>query len=283
MSKEKRQSFKYRGRPLVEKVSISVPYTKEGVFQNEGCFLYVKDATVKLHSAHERIEVKQKEAILLKCDTYFLEFIGRENEGDVDVIAFHLFPDVLKRLYINELPSLIEKKISNPETKHIVDETIVARFIDSLEFYFDNPSLVNDDLLELKIKELVLLLVQTKNVTSVLELVTDLYSPRKSKLKKVIELHTFSNLSLEELAKMCDMSLSSFKREFQKTFNETPSRYITSQRINKAKELLSFSELHINEIAYEVGYNDPLYFTRIFKKKEGHSPTQFREHLNMLG
>ncbi|ANQ49869.1 helix-turn-helix transcriptional regulator [Flammeovirga sp. MY04] len=268
--------FEYNGRTLIEKAIIKVPFTKERVFQNEGCFIYMKDASIKLHSPQDNLEVKKKEAVLLKCDTYFLEFLGEQNQGTVEVIAVHLYPELLKKLYINELPKIIEKTVSNPPTKLIEDETIISRFIDSLDFYFTNPSLVNEDLLELKIKELILLLIQTNNVTSVLELIHDLYSPRTVQLKNVIELHTFSNLTLEELAKLCHLSLSSFKREFQKVFNETPSKYFTTQRINKAKELLSKTDLPINEIAYEIGYNDPLYFTRIFKKREGVSPSQFR-------
>ncbi|WP_216595875.1 AraC family transcriptional regulator [Flammeovirga sp. OC4] len=269
-------SFNYQGRPLIEKTTIKVPYTKERVFQNEGCFLYMKDAHIKLHSGQDNVEVQKKEAILLRCDTYFLEFLQKQEKESVEVIAVHLFPDLLKKLYINELPKLIEKQMTNPKTRIVEDEAIIARFIDSLEFYFDNPSLVNEDLLELKIKELVLLLIQTNNVSSVLELINDLYSPRTSHLKKVIELHTFSNLSIEELAKLCHLSVSSFKREFQKVYDETPSKYLSSQRIKKAKELLHSTTLPINEIAYDVGYNDPLYFTRIFKKKEGMSPSQFR-------
>lgn len=62
--------------------------------------------------------------------------------------------------------------------KHKVSDDPITKFIESLDFYFENPSLVNEDLLEFKIKELILLFVQTKNVESVLELVSDLYSTR---------------------------------------------------------------------------------------------------------
>jgi len=55
--------------------------------------------------------------------------------------------------------------------KTVVPDNTMKRFIDSLEFYFENPAIVNEDLLELKIKELMLLLVQSKNAASVLELI----------------------------------------------------------------------------------------------------------------
>jgi len=161
-----------------------------------------------------------------------------------------------------------------------VDKLVLSKFIESLEFYFQNPSLVNDDLLELKIKELILLLVQTKNVDSILELITELYSTKTTSLKEVIQLHIYSNLSVEELAKLSQMSLSSFKRAFKKQFNDSPSNYINSAKLKKAKELLSFSELSISAIAYEVGFNDPLYFTRLFKKKEGLPPSSYRTNFS---
>jgi AraC-like DNA-binding protein len=158
----------------------------------------------------------------------------------------------------------------------VASQDIISRFIDSLDFYFSNPTLVNNDLIELKIKELILLLVQTKNITSILELVADLYSAKSVHLKNIIELHLYSNLSIEELAKLSNLSISSFKRQFKKEFNDSPNNYIITKKIEKAKELLSITDIPISEIAYEIGFNDPLYFTRLFKNKTGTSPTSYR-------
>ena len=105
---------------------------------------------------------------------------------------------------------------------------------------------------------------------------SDLYSAKKIHLKDIIELHLYSNLSIEELANLSNMSLSSFKREFKKEFNDSPNNYILMKKLKKAKELLSLTDKPINEIAYEIGFNDPLYFTRLFKKKIGPSPTTYR-------
>lgn len=275
----KKQAFKYKNKEIIEKVIFTPPYKHENVFQNEGCFLYMKENGAQLISSQSDIYVAKKEAVLLKCDTYFMDMIQNTNKGIVEVIAIHLYPEILKKLYINELPAIIEKQVKNTENKHLVDQEIIARFIDSLEFYFDNPSLVNDDLLELKIKELILLLIQTKNIDSVLELITDLYSTRTIEMKDVVKLHLYSNLTTEELAGLCHMSLSSFKREFKKVFNDSPTNYINSQRLRKAKELLTVTDLSIGDIAFEVGIHDPQYFTRLFKRKEGISPSAYKAKL----
>lgn len=275
--KVNKQVFEYNNKVVIEKALIQPPHTQETVFQNGGCFLYMKNTDAEVFSSKDHLKISQKEAVLLKCDTYFIDFIQRskDNSQAIELIAIHLYPDILKKIYINELPAMIEKQ-QHTGTKRVVDDIVLSKFIESLEFYFDNPTLVNDDLLELKIKELILLLVQTKNVNSISELISDLYSTRVSNLKSVVDLHLYSNLSMEQLAKLTNMSMSSFKREFKKVYNDSPANHINKEKIKKAKELLAVTDLPINEIAYEVGYNDPLYFTRLFKKKEGSSPSTYR-------
>ena len=191
-------------------------------------------------------------------------------------MIIHLYPELLKKLYANELPKNIQINECKVNSEVVVSKEVISKFIESLEFYFVNPTLINNDLLELKIKELILLLIQSKNVCSIQELISDLYSKQSVQLKTVIELHRYSNLNLEELAKLCNLSVSSFKREFKKVFNDTPNNYITDLKLKRAKELLSITEMPISEIAYGVGFNDPLYFTRTFKKKIGSSPSEYR-------
>lgn len=271
-----RSTFQYRDQVLIEKIKIRTPFRYEAMFQNSGCFIYFKEKGPKLLSSDENIQIKSQEAILLKCGNHFLDLLRETDDEQVEVIVVHLFPEVLKKLYIGELPAIIEKQTANTHSQVVASSDVIAKFIDSLEFYFQNPSLVNNDLLELKIKELILLLVQSKNVNSVLELVADLYSAKTAHLKEVIELHIFSNLKLEQLAKLCNLSLSSFKREFKKEFNDSPTNYLIGKKLKKAKELLSMTDLAISEVAYETGFEDPLYFTRLFKKRIGVAPSSYR-------
>ena len=271
-----RQTFEYHNKVIIERITLNAPFKYEAVFQNEGCFLYFKESSAKLLSSEDNIEVKNKEAVLLRCGAFFLDFLKNTNQEKLEVIAIHLFPDILKKLYLKELPNIIKRRDYQKKTTVVASTDVISRFIESLEFYFENPMLVNEDLLELKIKELILLLVQSNNVDSILELVTDLYSAKTVDLKKVMELHLFSSMSIEELAHLCNLSVSSFKRAFKKEFNDSPNKYMMSKKLEKAKELLQLTEMPVNEIAYEIGFNDPLYFTRLFKKKIGLAPTTFR-------
>jgi AraC-like DNA-binding protein len=271
-----RQTFEYQQKVIIEKVRFSTPFKHEAIFQNQGCFLYFKNTGAKLLSSEDNIEINNKEAVLLRCGAYFMDILKNANHETLDVIAVHLYPDILRKLYIKELPTIIKRKEYSKKSQIVASTDVIARFIESLEFYFENPILVNEDLLELKIKELVLLLVQSKNVESILELISDLYSTKTVDLKRVMDLHLFSNLSIEELAHLSNLSVSSFKRNFKKEFNDSPNNYILTKKLEKAQELLQVTDMTISDIAYEIGFNDPLYFTRFFKKKIGMSPTDFR-------
>ena len=72
------------------------------------------------------------------------------------------------------------------------------------------------------------------------------------------------------------MSLSTFKREFKKTFGETPARYIKKKRLQRAKYLLISTTDPISEIAYSLGFIDPSTFSALFKTQFNISPSRYR-------
>ena len=88
------------------------------------------------------------------------------------------------------------------------------------------------------------------------------------------------DISIEEYAAEHHVGACWFIRSFKRYTGLTPLQYITSIRINKAKELLQVSNYTIQEISGIVGYQDPLYFSRIFKKQTGHAPSKFQNNFN---
>ena len=268
--------FTYKDKPIIEKVRIKTPFRYEAIFPNEGCFLYVVGSQTRIHSSETTLMVPPGHGALLKCGHYFVDWIGSAHHDTVEVMAFHLDHKVLRQLYQQELPQLVKDQINGKQVSQLANESVIERFIENLQFYFDNPALVNEDVLELKVKELILLLLQSSSASSIAELLADLFTPRAVGLKEVISTHLYSDLSVSELAQLCGMSISSFKREFEKVFKESPNNYLIIQRINKACELLRASELSISEIAFETGFNDPAYFARIFKKRLKTTPSDYR-------
>lgn len=75
------------------------------------------------------------------------------------------------------------------------------------------------------------------------------------------------------------LSLSTFNRLCKKYFNRSFNELLTLKRVATAKNRLFLTESTVKAIAYEVGYNDPLYFSRVFKKETGVTPKEFRNSL----
>lgn len=92
-----------------------------------------------------------------------------------------------------------------------------------------------------------------------------------------IHTHLDYPLSLETLSEHLHISPSHLSRTFKKTCNESLTEYINKTRIEKAKEYLLESDMLTYEIATIVGYNDATYFSSIFKKYTGLSPTDYRQ------
>ena len=84
------------------------------------------------------------------------------------------------------------------------------------------------------------------------------------------------DLSLYEIASLVNLSSSHFSTVFSQETCQTFKEYLTITRINKAKEMLRTTSLSSNDISYQVGFNDPHYFSYVFKKNTGFSPTEFR-------
>lgn len=102
---------------------------------------------------------------------------------------------------------------------------------------------------------------------------SDIISPAVSYLKS----HIYDcNLKTDILSELCGISGAYFRKIFQANYGTNPQNYILSMRLSHAKTIIENGDYSsISEIAASVGYNDPLYFSRAFKKLYGVSPSQY--------
>ena len=89
--------------------------------------------------------------------------------------------------------------------------------------------------------------------------------------------HYSSEINIEEYAVSRGMSVSWFIRSFKQYAHTTPMQYLVERRMTNAQVLLETTNYNITEIAALVGYDNPLYFSRIFKKHKGLSPSEYRK------
>ena len=94
-----------------------------------------------------------------------------------------------------------------------------------------------------------------------------------------IEIHYGAKVSEEHLAELCQMTCSQFSRLFRSTYDITFQEYLVRYRIGESARLLLNPVASIADIAYSVGFKDPSYYARAFKKHLGVTPSGFRAML----
>ncbi len=102
---------------------------------------------------------------------------------------------------------------------------------------------------------------------------------RLEKALDFINQNYVERITTQELCDQISLSTSNVIKLFKKNLGITPTDYINKVRVNKAKELLLYSQRNIREVAYETGFSDEFYFSRVFKKIEGKSPRNFKKQM----
>lgn len=103
-------------------------------------------------------------------------------------------------------------------------------------------------------------------------------SRRVQKVKEFIDNNYREDIRLQELANLASMTPTAFSRFFKLRTNKSISEYIIDVRLGHASRLLADSTMAIVEICYRCGFNNISNFNRIFKKRKGCTPTEFREN-----
>ena len=91
-----------------------------------------------------------------------------------------------------------------------------------------------------------------------------------------IDEHLKEDLTVEILAKVCNLNIDYFSRLFKDTYHVRPNQYIQNKRIERAQLLLLTTNNSLQEITDKIGISNVAYFSRLFKKISGKSPSQFR-------
>ncbi|WP_027087113.1 response regulator [Cohnella panacarvi] len=99
------------------------------------------------------------------------------------------------------------------------------------------------------------------------------------RIKQYIVAHSSEEISLETIARQVDLNPFYISKMFKEQLGINYIDFLTECRIDKAKSLMGNPERSLKEITFEVGYNDPNYFSKVFKKSCGMSPTEYRKAL----
>jgi AraC-like DNA-binding protein len=189
-------------------------------------------------------------------------------------------PDNLVRATVREIAASLGDAIKAAPIKTAVrleNDIALSAFFQSMLTYFSGKEKPSEPLLRLKLKELIISVLTSGKNPALANYFRTMGENDAHSVSEIMETNFRFNLSLEEYAKLCHRSLSSFKREFQSHFNESPGKWLLQKRLDYSAALLRSSKMNVTEVAFESGFLDVSHFSRVFKEKFRVPPLTYRE------
>ena len=256
---------------------------KEKFYVECSYIAYVISGRRIFHKNSKSWELKEGTCVFVKKGAHISEKPPQEGWC---VMVFFIPDNFLKQL-VNENRnslSLVNLPAADEDMVLPLDANGLSEgFFFSMLLYFTQTPPPPENLLELKFKELVLSLLINKKNSHFLSYLCNLYDEGNPSLAEVMQNNFAFNLTLEEYAKLACKSVATFKREFKKTFNDTPAKWVLRKKLKFATELLENTSLTVGEICFECGFENQTHFSRVFKEKMSVSPLQFRTNLQTAG
>jgi AraC family transcriptional regulator, exoenzyme S synthesis regulatory protein ExsA len=273
-------TLKLKGRVVFQKLQVPTFERLPKVYhENEACFIFVNQGGFQIRSQVEILQLNKETALLAKCLNYFYETIKKPSEtnDNVEVIGIMLYPELIKSLFDFDI-SISNHKVDF-NLKQVQVNKLLEHYRDSIKILLENPELADEELIKNKLREFIILMTKTINAPSELDFLAAMFKPNFAKFEEIIQSNLYANLSIDELANLCHMSLSTFKRKFNEVYNESPLKYFTKLKVIKAIALLKNKELRISDIAHDLGFETPTTFNRVFKQQTGKNPSEYRMSL----
>ncbi len=273
--------LKYKGKVVFHKMKVTSPKRELKPFQkNEACFMFVDCGEFSVRTPNQFISFSKKKGLLAKCHNFFIESTEKQRNlsREMEFTGVFLFPEQVEEIMDINLSNSIHNV--NFNIKKIDIDALFTSYKNSINLLLDTPEIADEDMIKLKLKEIIILISKSQNLT-VLDFLVSMFSLNHTEFKSTIKNNLYSNLNIDDFAKLCNMSLSSFKRKFSRVYSESPKKYINRMKLEKATKLLLNTDLLISEIAYECNFDAVSSFNRSFKFHFKISPTNYRLNQNV--
>lgn len=210
----------------------------------------------------------RKGDVVLYRKNALIRFVKYPQQDEAfEAISIILDEEMLKEFAQHQEISIAE----NPKEslfKLNLDELITSYF-NGLEFWFGNK--ISIELAEIKKKELIHLLLRNSN--DLKNVLFHFGMPGKINLEAFMNTSFRFNVPLSQLAFLTGRSLATFKRDFEKAFQLSPSRWLQQKRLEEAHYLLQHKKMKAKDVYLEVGFETLSHFSFAFKKRFGLSPS----------
>jgi AraC family transcriptional regulator, exoenzyme S synthesis regulatory protein ExsA len=271
------KTFKVNDLLIVE-YKCMISSEKVPFWTHSNYFSYILSGETKYTTNSAEYIVQPGNALFLKKGTYVAQ---RHGFDDYCALLVFVSDDFIKKVAEKHLTSSAKSnaKVLNEKTDGIfqlaLDDSLSAYF-QSLLTYFKRETAPPDDLLKVKAEELLLNILTGPGNPSLAACLQSIRDCGKVSLRDVMETSFMYPMSLEQYAKLCARSLSTFKTDFYSTYKMTPGKWLIKARLGYAKMLLQTTDDSINDVAFKSGFKNTAHFVTSFKEAYGMPPLQYR-------
>lgn len=257
---------------IIHSCSIS-PYVSADQFIPEHFFLYLVKGSMTAYDGSKEYPIKAGDYGIGRKNNLAKYSKQLQNEKFEKVVI------TFDRAFLQSFNSQYKFPLKGTSTPDAViplkKNKLVKSFIHSLTAYFNDNGKIDTDFFDLKRTELLLILL--KENPSLADIFFDFGIPEKIDLEEYMNRNYKFNVAIERFAYLTGRSLSSFKRDFQSIFNETPGRWLMQKRLREAHFLIGKKNKKPSAIYIDLGFEDLSHFSFAFKKMFGVSPNEIRQ------
>jgi AraC family transcriptional regulator, exoenzyme S synthesis regulatory protein ExsA len=174
--------------------------------------------------------------------------------------------------------SLLKTDAPKPRTKILSwrQDAFISNYTVSLQLLLDSPAAKSPELRQLKLEELLLYLL-TLDAVKLQSLSLAAIDDGDMQLRKAVESNVCNAVTVEDLAFLCNTSLSTFKRKFTRLYRTSPVKWLVEQKIRMAADLLRNPAEKPGLVFEKVGYENHSSFTQAFKQQFKITPKEYQE------
>ncbi|WP_293304524.1 helix-turn-helix domain-containing protein [Pedobacter sp. UBA5917] len=239
-------------------------------FISEHIFIHIVSGTISFYDGSKEYHFKDGDYFFAKRNSLARYFKKGPEGGDFKTVSTFLNQDFLKTFqkeyaYNEEISSI------NSAIIPLQPNPLFANYVQSVSPYIQGTDAESIELMFLKKKELVLLLLKTN--PELLNVIFDFSDPGKIDLESFMNRNFKFNVSIERFAYLTGRSLSGFKRDFERIFKDAPRRWLIQKRLQEAHFLIQKKRQKPTEVYLQVGFEDLSHFSFAFKKAFGKAPS----------
>ncbi|PWV51538.1 AraC family transcriptional regulator [Chitinophaga sp. S165] len=238
-------------------------------FIPEHFFLYLVKGTMVAYDGNKEYQIKAGDCGIARRN-HLAKYNKQTDDGKFEKIIVFFEQEFLKK-FSEGYKMPLEKTIISDGIMPVNKNVLIENFIASLPAYINRHGAIEQDFIDIKRTELLMIIL--KQQPELANVLFDFGIPEKIDLEAFMNKNYKFNVNLQRFAYLTGRSLTTFKKDFEKIFNDTPSHWLVQKRLEEAHFLIEKKGRRASDIYVELGFEDLSHFSFAFKKKFGVTPT----------